>query len=330
MTRAKIGVIIHRNRWPGVIREEDIARLETLGEVVLTDKAEPLSDAEAIDVLADCDVALGSWGTPKPNGAILAACPKLKLWMHAAGTVKGHFGPHMKGRDLKIATCKYAIAINVAQVAVSQVTIGLRRILPNARENRRGRAKRPDNVLALCDATVGVVGASDVGREAIEFLRTMGTGEILVYDPYLGGIEAAAMGVTKITDLVELCRRSHAVTLHAPAIPACEKMLAAEHFQAMPDDGVFVNTARGMCIDEDALIAELAKGRLFAFIDVSKPEPAADDSPLRTLPNCVYSSHIAGGPGTNIGRQAVDDIAAFLAGDEPTCVVTEDMLDRLA
>ena len=85
-----------------------------------------------------------------------------------------------------------------------------------------------------------------------------------------------------------------------------------------------------MCIDEDALIAELAKGRLFAFLDVSAPEPAADDSPLRKLPNVVYSSHITGGPGTNIGRQAVDDIAAFLRGEQPTCVVTEDMLDRLA
>jgi len=98
----------------------------------------------------------------------------------------------------------------------------------------------------------------------------------------------------------------------------------------MPDDCVFVNTARGMCIDEQALIAELEKGRLLAFLDVSTPEPAADDSPLRKLPNVVYTSHTAGGPGENIGRQAVDDVAAFLRGEQPTCVVTEDMLDRLA
>jgi phosphoglycerate dehydrogenase-like enzyme len=107
-------------------------------------------------------------------------------------------------------------------------------------------------------------------------------------------------------------------------------MLAAAHFQAMRDDCVFVNTARGMCIDEAALIAELQKGRLFAFLDVSEPEPADDDCPLRTLPNVVYSSHISGGPGTNVGKQAVDDVAAFLRGLPPTCVVTEDMLERLA
>jgi phosphoglycerate dehydrogenase-like enzyme len=330
MGRPRIGVIIHRSRRPGVIRPEDIERLKTLGEVVLTDKAGPLTDEEAVEILKDCDVALGSWGTPKPNEAILAGCPKLKLWVHAAGTVKGHFGPHMKGRDMKIATCKGAIADNVAEIAVAQVVMGLRRTLPNAAENRSGPARRPDNVLVMSDATVGVIGASDVGRAAIKLLKANHAGEILVYDPYLSEAEAAEMGATKMADLLELCRRSHAVTLHTPAIPACEKMLAAAHFQAMPDDCVFVNTARGMCIDEAALIAELAKGRLLAFLDVSSPEPAADDSPLRRLPNCLYTSHIAGGPGTNIGRQAVDDIAAFLRGGEPTCVVTEAMLERLA
>jgi len=330
MSEAKIGVIIHRNRRPGVLADEDAGRLETLGQVVFTDKDEPLTDEEAVELLADCDVALGSWGTPKPNEAIMAGCPKLKLWVHAAGTVKGHFGPHLAGSEMRIATCKGAIADNVAQAAVAEVVLGLRRILPNAAANRTGKAGRPDNVLVMADATVGVVAASDVGRRAIDLLKANQCGEILVYDPYLGEGEAAAMGVAKLTDLVELCRRSDAVTLHAPAIDACEKMLAAEHFRAMGDDCVFVNTARGMCIDEEALIAELRKGRLFAFIDVSNPEPADDDSPLRTLPNVVYSSHITGGPGTNIGRQAVDDIAAFLRGDEPTCVVTEEMLDRLA
>ena len=126
MSRPKIGVIIHCDRRPGVISRRDIERLRTLGDVVLTEKAEPLTDAEAIEILRDCQVALGSWDTPKPNEAILAGCPKLKLWVHAAGTVKGHFGPHMKGRDMKIATCKGAIADNVAEIAVAQVVMGLR------------------------------------------------------------------------------------------------------------------------------------------------------------------------------------------------------------
>ena len=330
MAEAKIGVIIHVHGRPNVIRPEDIERLRSLGDVVVTDKAEPLTDAEAIEILRDCDVALGSWGTPKPNEAILSACPKLKLWEHAAGTVKGHFGPHMKGRSMKVASCKGAIADNVAEAAIAEVVLGLRRILPSAAANRGGGFVRPTNVRVMSDATVGVIGASDVGRRAIALLKANHCGKVLVYDPYLSRADAADLGVEKIDDLVALCSRSDAVTLHAPAIPSCAKMLAAAHFRAMADDCVFVNTARGSCIDEQALIAELTRGRLFAFLDVTDPEPPAADSPLRTLPNVVLSSHITGGPGANVGRQAVADIAAFLSGGSPACVVTEDMLDKLA
>jgi phosphoglycerate dehydrogenase-like enzyme len=107
-------------------------------------------------------------------------------------------------------------------------------------------------------------------------------------------------------------------------------MLGAEHFQAMRDDAVFVNTSRGRCIDEQALIAELGKGRLFAFLDVSDPEPTPDDSPLRRLPNVVYSTHIAGDKNTRLGDQAVADIEAFMRGEPPCRAVTEDMLARIA
>jgi phosphoglycerate dehydrogenase-like enzyme len=120
------------------------------------------------------------------------------------------------------------------------------------------------------------------------------------------------------------------VTLHTPPLPSTENLLRGEHFQAMVDDAIFINTSRGICLDEDALVAELAKGRLFAFLDVSAPEPAVVDSPLRTLPNVVYTSHLAGGKDGKIGRQAVDDIDAFFAGGQPLRAVTADRLDRLA
>jgi len=108
------------------------------------------------------------------------------------------------------------------------------------------------------------------------------------------------MGAELVADLMELCRRSDAVTLHTPPLPSTEKLLRAEHFQVMADDAVFINTSRGICLDEQALIAELAKGRLFAFLDVSAPEPA------------------------------VDDITAFLAAGQPLRAVTADKLDRMA
>jgi phosphoglycerate dehydrogenase-like enzyme len=98
----------------------------------------------------------------------------------------------------------------------------------------------------------------------------------------------------------------------------------------MRDDAIFINTSRGVCIDEEALVAELEKGRLFAFLDVTAPEPAAEDSPLRRLPNVVLTSHMGGFADLRMGKQAVDDIAAYIRGESPRMVVTRDRLDRIA
>jgi phosphoglycerate dehydrogenase-like enzyme len=127
-----------------------------------------------------------------------------------------------------------------------------------------------------------------------------------------------------------LCTTSDVVSLHVPLLPETTNLLSTREFQSMRDDTIFINTARGACIDEAALIAELQKGRLFACLDVSSPEPAAPASPLRTLPNVMYTSHIAGPPSFTLGRQAVDDIEKYVNGGEPLYIVREEMLERIA
>jgi len=325
----KIGVVIPKPNRDQLFSAEDQARLEGLGAVSWSESSEQLSVQEAGALLAGCEVGVGSWGTPFPSAELLALCPDLRFWEHAAGSVKRMFGPHLAGRELTIASCAPAIADGVAEMTVGELLIGLKRVLENATANRQGRARRPPNTRTLRASTIGIVGASHVGRAVIGLLKAFGS-RILVYDPFLAPDQAQALGVTKMETVVELCRQSHAVALHTPAIPACRHIIGKPELAAMPDDAVFVNTSRGLCVDEAALIEECGKGRLLAFLDVTDPEPAADDSPLRSLPNVVLTSHMAGGKDWHIGAQATDDIAAFLKGEQPLMAVTPDMLARLA
>ncbi|MHC5054267.1 MAG: hydroxyacid dehydrogenase [Planctomycetota bacterium] len=323
MAKPKIGVVIHTPLRRELFSDSDWARLGELGDVVATESEKPVSADEAVAILRDCEVAVGSWGTPRPDAEVMPACPGLRMWEHVAGSVRHFFGDHLEGRDLTIGSCAPAIAECVAEMCVGELITGLKRVFENSAANRAERVRRPAN------STVGVVAASWVGRHLMRMLGPFGP-RVLLYDPFVTPERARELGAELVTDLAELCRRSDAITLHTPALPATEKIMGPTELEAMKDDCVFVNTSRGACVDEAALVEELAKGRLFAFLDVTDPEPPADDSPLRTLPNVVLTSHIAGGRDVRLGRQAVSDIEAFLSGGEPVLRVTEDMLDRIA
>lgn len=325
----RIAVLIHRPLFRRLFREEDQRRLERLGEVRYWSGEEPPGEAEAIVLLQGCQVGIASWKSPAPSPALLAACPELKLWEYVAGSVKKFWGPHLPEHGITVATCNEAIADNVAEFVFAELALGLRRVWELSARARKPVLPAAFRPKALFDCTIGVVGASAVGRRVLKLLLPVDC-KILLYDPFVDEVDARTLGTERVNDLVELCRRSDAVTLHTPYLPSTRHLLQAKHFAAMGPETVFINTARGACIDEAALVAELAKGRLFAFIDVTDPEPAAADSPLRSLPNVVLTPHIAGNQSFRLGRQAVNDVAAFVAKRQPSNVVTQSMLARIA
>jgi phosphoglycerate dehydrogenase-like enzyme len=71
-------------------------------------------------------------------------------------------------------------------------------------------------------------------------------------------------------------------------------MFDAERFAAMKRGAVFINTARGGLVDQDALLAALDSGRLVgAGLDVTSPEPLPTDHPLLGREDVVVTPHVA-------------------------------------
>jgi phosphoglycerate dehydrogenase-like enzyme len=142
---------------------------------------------------------------------------------------------------------------------------------------------------------------------------------------------ALQMGVEK-SELDDLLRRADIVSLHAPANEDTFQMLNAARLALMKDDALLINTARGSLIEEAALISELGRGRLFAFLDVTDPEPPAADSPLRSLENVVVVPHLAGciEDCSRMGEMAIEELRRFFAGEPPLYQVRPAMLDRIS
>jgi len=126
---------------------------------------------------------------------------------------------------------------------------------------------------------------------------------------------------------------SDVVTIHAPSIPATDNMINKENLALMKDGAVLINTARGTIINEQDLIEELEKGRIFACIDVTNPEPPAPDNKLRFMDNVVLTPHIAGTVTNGLKRIALhvcEELERLLNGKKMRTEVNLDDLSKMA
>ena len=276
----------------------------------------PRADA----LLAEADVILGHWGCPPIDGHVVDRAPRLGLIAYAAGTVKATISFDVFDRGIRIASGADANAEPVAEFTLAAILFAnkdvfWRRELLRQPELRSLRQRDPVPV-GNYGKTIGIVGASLVGRRLIELLGAFTYLDVALYDPYVTADEADRLGVTKM-ELDELCGASDILSIHAPDLPSTRHMIGGPQLATLRTGATVINTARGALVDHDALVAELQDGRLSAILDVTDPEPLPDDHPLRTLPNVVLTPHLAGSEGTELSRladHAVEEIRRWVGG----------------
>lgn len=85
------------------------------------------------------------------------------------------------------------------------------------------------------------------------------------------------------------------VILAAPATPDTEGLLGAAEIAALRPNAVVINVGRGSLIDQDALSAALAAGRIGgAVLDVTTPEPLPGDDALWGIDTVQVTMHLSG------------------------------------
>ena len=327
-------VLLHNvNLKNKLFSDAHIERIEKVADLRYNESPQNPTEDDAKRLLADADICVTSWGCPRMTEAILDAAPNLKLIVHAAGSVKGIVSDAVYDRGITVTSGAPALAVGVAETTLGLIICSLKNVWQLARITREGRWHGPEQarIRELYEVTVGVVGASHTGRHLMKLLQNFEV-EVLCYDPVRSAEEIAGYGAAKV-ELDELLRRSDVVTVHAPSIPATQHMFNRETFGLMKDDAIFINTARGSLVNEEDLIAELEKGRFWACLDVTDPEPPAADSPLRSLPNVTLTPHIAGSVNNGhrrIGRYVTEEIERFVAGEPAVNPVLREQLATLA
>ncbi|MGW2815224.1 hydroxyacid dehydrogenase [Streptomyces sp. NPDC001415] len=299
----------HRTRLAALTRTDP--------QLVAHDLAAPTGPVAA--ALAEARILLTCWGAPPLTGDVLDAAPNLRAVVHAAGSVKHHITDACWERGIAVTSAAAANALPVAEYTLAAILFAGKEVLRSAQ--RYAELRTAPEWLSETEGTgnyrrtVGIVGASRIGRRVIELLRPFDF-EVLLYDPYVSGTEAVSLGVEQVA-LDALCARSSVVSVHAPQLPETHRMIDARRLALMPTGATLVNTARGSLVDEPALLAELLSGRLHAVLDVTDPELPPRESPLYDLPNVLLTPHIAGSLGNELHRmadQALDEVERFAAG----------------
>ncbi len=330
--RPTIAILIGSNHYPRMLSDAAWNTLRGFADIIEHPGHEAAQHDDLLRLLPAADACLTSWGVAQLDAEVIAAAPRLKAMAHMGSSVKRFVSDALWQRGIHVTTAAPALAEDVAITALGLMIVGMKRIWPLGQHVRHGGWRNtpwwPSRELR--HKTVGVIGASHVGRHLIRLLQPFQV-QILLADPFVSAEQAAALGAEK-AELDDMLTRAHIVSLHAPDTPATRHMLNAGRLALLRDDALLINTARGTLIDEAALLAELSKGRFFAFLDVTDPEPPSAGSPLRSLENVVVVPHLAGciEDCSHMGEMAAEELRRFFAGEPPLYQITPEMFSRIA
>jgi phosphoglycerate dehydrogenase-like enzyme len=168
----------------------------------------------------------------------------------------------------------------------------------------------------LAGATLGVVGLGRLGSRVAQIGLAFGM-DVIAWSENLQSETARARGVRAVNK-VELFRTADVVTVHLQLSERTRGLITKDDLALLKPTATIVNTSRGPIIDEGALLEALVAGQLAgAGLDVFDVEPLPADHPLRSAPRTLLTPHIGyvtDGTYRVFYREAVEDIAAFLAG----------------
>lgn len=285
--------------------------------------------------LRKAEIVFSTWGMPQCSEAeIREYLPALRAVYYAAGSVQYFARPFLQC-GVRVFSAWQANAVPVAQYTFAQILLALKGFFPTQERMRASRQAAREifgHYPGAFEAKVGLLGCGAIGSRVAELLRPLEV-ETLVFDPFLSPERAQALGVRK-AEMADIFAQCAVVSNHLANLPQTVGIIKREHFLSMPPYATFINTARGAQLNEtdlyDALTQEPTR---CALLDVLIDEQHSDQSPLRALPNCFLTPHIAGSSGNEVRRMAnymIDALDQTLQGLPCPHEVTLAMLETMA
>jgi D-3-phosphoglycerate dehydrogenase len=262
----------------------------------------------------------------------LAKCKVIGLASVGADTV-----------DVDAATEAGIVVTNVPDVFIDEVadhTMAMflaahrrLRVMHQITVDGRWREGRPsfDKIARLYGQTIGLISFGNVAKAVARRCHAFGL-HVISYDPWLAELEMTSVGVEPVTSLIELCRRSDFLSMHAPLNSETHHMMSEAQFRAMKPTALFINNGRGPTVDEAALTRALQENWIAgAALDVFEQEPVDTGNALLKMDHVIVTPHIASATSRmapESRRRCGREIATVLQGKWPRSAVNPGVLPK--
>ncbi|MFQ6096321.1 MAG: hydroxyacid dehydrogenase [Armatimonadota bacterium] len=297
--------------------------------------ARNMSPDEWAAMCGEAEIIAGMWGIPPlPRGADADGLPRYVCYM--CGAVGGFINEEHLAKGVRVTNWGDSIAHTIAESALMGILACLRRVgyyheIAHHEGGWRPPALAGVESASLFGRRVGLLGFGQIARKLVPLLRPFRV-EVFAYDPYVPDDVFSSLGVTRVRCLEELFRRCAIVSNHAANVDELAGAVNESLLDLLPDDGVFVNTARGRTVNEADLVAQHEAGRLWSCLDVFDPEPPAPNHPLRRQARCIITPHQAGPTRDSyhlMGERCLLNLRNWKEGKPLVGEITPEMLRRM-
>ena len=312
-------VFVTRHLMPSV---ED--RMRELFDVRLNQSDTPLTRAQLIAAMQDCDVLVPTVTDRIDAEMIAQAGENLGLIANfGAGTEHLHLDA-AAARHILVTNTPGVFTDDTADLAMAGI-IGVPRRIREGVELIRSRqwtGWTPTALLGtkLAGKVLGIVGMGRIGQAVAHRARAFGL-EIAYHNrKRLPEAVERMFQARWVETLDDLMGEADILSLHCPAGPGTHHMIDARRIGLMKDGASLINTARGDLVEQEALVAALENGKLAgAGLDVYPDEPNVDPRLIRH-PNVMTLPHI--GSATREGREesglkVIANIRMWVDGHRP-------------
>jgi len=280
-------VVFHYDAGSGLT-----ANLKNLDQQGIAVQPVSVNDHDGFErAMQDCDVL---WHVLEPiTREHINNAPKLKLIQKIGVGVNTIDVAAANAKGIAVCNMPGTNSQAVAEMTLLLMLSALRRAPYFDARTRHGdgwnfSSDIQDSLSEISGKTIGFVGYGDIPQRLTPIVKSMGAR--ILYN----ATAPKDTNDAEYHELDQLLAAADIISLHVPLTPFTEKLINTASFKKMKRGAVFVNTARGGIVDQDALINALKNGPLSAAgLDVFETEPILADNPLLKLDNVSVMPHLS-------------------------------------